>query len=156
MANSPSPRAEWPSETRSPDKLDENEDGPENKNDDKLSPDQLGQLILRRPLPPHLSDGRADFAEALARDLRDIAYGHSKFAAFGDERITQSDTLLVRYVLATVEAFRTTDEQARRYLFEDLRRAEQLNFFANKLSSEDCPAHSALRPEAFRGEYSVR
>ena len=47
---------------------------------------------------------------------------------FPDGRIKASSTLLVRYGLATLGVFRTTDGISRRYLFGDLRKTEQLNF----------------------------
>ena len=36
--------------------------------------------------------------------------------------------VLVRYGIKSLESFRTTDDQARKYLFEDLRKTEKLSF----------------------------
>ena len=67
-------------------------------------------------------------AEVSAEYLIEIAHGRTKFAAFGDDRIADASGAFARYGLETAEAFRKTDERARKYPFEDIRWAEQLNF----------------------------
>ena len=74
-----------------------------------------------------MAEAQEELADALSSDLLAIARGHSKFAPFRTDRIVDSASLLVRYGLGSIETFRTTEEQARRYLFEDLRKTEQLN-----------------------------
>ena len=112
MADSPSPRAEWDSLDRSPGGIDDEADPPQNEEHESALP----PTDTRRPIPPPLSDEQLVFAAALARDLLEIKRAHSKFATFGDERVSDSAHLLVRYGLESVEACRTTDEQARRFL----------------------------------------
>ena len=149
MARTPPPRAEWESEDRSP-RSSEGEKGDIERNpelDFELPLEE--QLVVRRPLPPPLSEDQVDLAEALAHDLMDIAHAHSKFASFEPDRVAESAKLLVRYGLETAEAFRTTDELARKYLFEDLRRTEHLNFlqicFLPKLARH-IPPHDQKLP----------
>ena len=116
----PSPRAEWESEERS-----------QNEDDEASGESPLAELpapAQRRPIPPPLTEVQTVLAEALSMVLLDIKRARRKFATFSDERVSGSASILVRYGLDSIEAFRTTDEQARRFLFEDLRKSEQLNF----------------------------
>ena len=54
--------------------------------------------------------------------------GNSKFDAFGHNQAWGSATKLVQYGIISLESFRTTDDQARKYLFDDLRETEKLSF----------------------------
>ena len=57
-----------------------------------------------------------------------VAASNPKFEAFPPHRIFETANFLVAYGVTSLEAFRTTDEIARKYLFEDLRKNEKLNF----------------------------
>ena len=95
-----------------------------------------------------------ELAEALTIDLLELARAHSKFESFPGDRIAASATLLVRYGLDSLGAFRTTDEISRRYLFEDLRKTEQLNFlqlsFLLKLARHILPRDQKLSEKNMR------
>ena len=125
MGDIPSPRAEWGILDRPPDGDDPPDDF-EGQIEGDLA--ELPAPLQRRPIPPPLTELQTVLAEALAADLLNIKNARSEFASFCDGRIAESASLLVRHGLETVEAFRTTGEQARRFLFEDLRKTEQLNF----------------------------
>ena len=62
------------------------------------------------------------------RELTLIVQGNAKFDSFSDNRIWDSAELLVRYGIGSIEGFRTTDDADRKYLFEDLRKAEKKSF----------------------------
>ena len=83
--------------------------------------------------PPHnpthtLTEAQFGRPEALIVDLVAIKNAHSKSASIPDDRISDSASLLVRYGIATPEAFRNTDEQARRFLFEESENPNILTF----------------------------
>ena len=101
-----------------------------------------------------LSEDETVIAEALYNELSNVDSENSKRPMFQIERIRDKAYLLVRYGVQTLEAFRTTDETARRYLFKDIRKAEQLPFpdlsFLLKLSRR-----IPKRPEGVRKEPSL-
>ena len=66
-------------------------------------------------------------ARQLYGELSIVVRAHTKFESFGDDRVWDTSVLLVRYGINSLESFRTTDETARKYLFEDLRKAEKLS-----------------------------
>ena len=125
--DSPSPRAEWESRSRDSngnptdpfnleDPLLEN---PEDNND----PDPP-QPKARPPSPPERESLRAKLFDELCT----TADSNPKFEAFTTIRIAETADILVRNGIPSLEAFRTTDEMARRFLFEDLRKCERLQF----------------------------
>ena len=61
-------------------------------------------------------------------ELDAIAAASGKFAAFSRDLILETAHILVRYGIASVEAFKQADKQARNYLFEDLRLRENMTF----------------------------
>ena len=63
-----------------------------------------------------------ELTAALFAELEAITSENSKFPSFARDRVHFAADVLVRNDILTVEAFRTTDETARRYLFEDLRK----------------------------------
>ena len=71
---------------------------------------------------------RSNLSITLNAELRAIAASNPKFEAFPAHRIFETANFLVANGITTVEAFRTTDEIARRYLLEDLRKNDKLNF----------------------------
>ena len=66
--------------------------------------------------------------EQLYDELINETRGATKFEAFNLDRLWESAIILVRYGINTLEAFRTTDGQARKYFFEDLRKKDKLSF----------------------------
>ena len=92
------------------------------------------QSLLSFPVkahaPPPASEAstRSNLCLKLNAELRAVAASNPKFEAFPPHRIFDTANLLVAYGITTLEAFRTTDEIARRYLMEDLRKNEKLNF----------------------------
>ena len=87
-------------------------------------------------------------------EIRAVSASNPKFEAFHPHRIFETTNWLVAYGIPTLEAFRTTDEIARRYLFGDLRKAEKLTFpqLAFYLS-----LRGIFRPrsKSFRGKYEI-
>ena len=89
----------------------------------------MSEIELNRPPPLHpLSDDQMDLAEALNGDFLELARTQSKFESFSDERIAAPDALLIRYLLETIEAFRTTGEISTRYLFGGSGKLNSLTF----------------------------
>ena len=80
--------------------------------------------------PPPVSEAstRSNLSIALNTELRAIAASNPKFEAFPAHRIFETANFLVANGITTVEAFRATDEIARRYLLEDLRKIDKPNF----------------------------
>ena len=78
--------------------------------------------------PPSESSTASSALMALNLELRTLASSNAKFEAFPPHRIFETANWLVAYGIPTLEAFRTTDEIARRYLVEDLRKTEKLTF----------------------------
>ena len=79
---------------------------------------------------PPASDASVSSAAlvSLNKELRAVSAPNPKFEAFHPHRIFETANWLVAYGAPTLEAFRTTDEIARRYFFEDLRKSEKLTF----------------------------
>ena len=110
-----SPVAEWPSEDRSLDNQSEHS-GDNNDTQPKASP----------PTAPPLPEKQ--LVSALFHELQRVIAGNSKFDAFDHNQAWESAEKLVQYGIISLESFRTTDGQARKYLFEDLRKTEKLPF----------------------------
>ena len=85
----------------------------------------LNRLFSDGPPPAPPEDQIELAGEKL--DLFEFAHGRSKFSSSGDGRVAESSTLSARYGIGKIAAFRPTDGQDRRYLFEDIRRTDQLN-----------------------------
>ena len=80
--------------------------------------------------PPPISEAsqRSNLALTLNNELRTLQASNKKFEAFPPHRIFETANVLVANGILSLEAFRTTDETARRYLFEDLRKTEKMSF----------------------------
>ena len=78
--------------------------------------------------PPSEASTRSNLSLALNTELRAVAASDIKFEASPPHRIFETANCLIAYGITTLEAFRTTGEIARRYLFEDLRKTEKLTF----------------------------
>ena len=59
-------------------------------------------------------------------ELLNDTRGATKFEASNLDRMWESAITLARYVVNRLDAFRTTDGQARKYLFEDLSEKNKL------------------------------
>ena len=114
MSDTHSPRAEWSDDNRS---IRESDDNHSN------APDNVEQQARRNPPEPN-----EHLVTQLYEELRVVVQAHNKFEQFDLTRVWDTAVLLVRYGIPSLESFRTTDDQARKYLFEDFRKAEKLSF----------------------------
>ena len=118
MEDSESFKAAFSSEER------ENDNPPLDDDDHRSNPEsEAPKSQARQPPPadPHLVND-------LYRELKHVVDSTAKFEAFSTEQTWESAMVLVRYGIKSLESFRTTDDQARKYLFEDLRKTEKLSF----------------------------
>ena len=65
---------------------------------------------------------------ALFAELIIVATTNSKFEAFPPGRVLEPANILVRNGISTIEAFRATDDTARKYLPDDYRETERLPY----------------------------
>ena len=80
---------------------------------------------IRQRIPPAPD---ASQVNTLYTELSIVVAAHNKFEHFDLNRVWDASVLLVRYGIPSLESFRTTDDQARKYFLEDLRKAEKLSF----------------------------
>ena len=92
--------------------------------------------------PPSEASTRSTYAIKLNNELRTVAAPNAKFEAFPPRRIFETASFLVSYGITSLEAFRTTDEIARKYLFGDLRKMRGLIFTAC-FPLQACAAYSS-------------
>ena len=88
-----------------------------------------------------LSQNQVLLAPSLAGELQSIARASAKLSAFHPNRIMDSAHILARYGIQSLEAFKQIDKQARGYLFEDLRRREQMTFPELPRNGKSLPFH---------------
>ena len=93
--------------------------------------DEDGQLIgrskagfpIRFRQPGHTPSEASDvdpISQALLAEIFAITSKNSKFEAFTRDQVLDAAVLLVQNTITALDAFRTTDDVARRYLFEDI------------------------------------
>ena len=139
-------RAEYPSDER------ENDSPPEERDPDQISNNDDGELDpprLRQPPLPH-----PDLVEKLPKELSEVVKASVKFEAYDSQMVNDSAHVLVRYGILSLERFRTTDGQARKYLFEDIRKTEKLSFREISLNLK-LNKHTPTRPKNIRKEHSI-
>lgn len=90
-------------------------------------PDNQSLILTKAHAPPPVSEAstRSNLSLSLNTELRAIAASNPKFEACPPHRIFETANYLIANGITTAEAFRTTDEIDRRYLFEDLRNKRQ-------------------------------
>ena len=91
------------------------------------SPPPLGNRLLPLRIP-QLNPNHVLLAPGLMGGPQAISRDSAKIAAFRTNQILDSAHILARYGAQSVEAFKQIDRQARGYLFEDLRRRDQMTF----------------------------
>ena len=141
MSDPNSPRAEWSDQERefNPNGDDNNEGeeladpfaefgGFDLAPDENENPGRLPVLYKARPPTPSEASDVDTKTKALFEELLAITSANSKFASFDRDRVLFTAEILTQNDILTIEAFRTTDETARRYLFEDLRKNDKLAF----------------------------
>ena len=98
----------------------------------------------QRMLPvriPQFSQNHVLLAPSLADELQAIARASAKLSAFQPNHIVGPAHILLRYGIQSLEAFNQIDKQARGYLFEDLRRREQMTFPELPRNGKSLPPH---------------
>ena len=112
-----SPRADWSDENRSP----RYEDPAVERDNNSNASDEFDPPAPARRNPPEPDE---NLVTKLYEELRVVVTAHNKFEQFDLTRVWETAILLVRYGITSLESFRTTDGQARKYLF--LRTSEKL------------------------------
>ena len=99
-----------------------------------------GQRVLPVRIP-QLSQNQVLLVPSLADELQAIARASEKLSAFQPIHIMDSAHISARYGIQSLEAFKQTDRQARGYLFDDLRRREQMTFPELPRNGKSLPSH---------------
>ena len=99
-----------------------------------------GQRVLPVRIP-QLSQNQVLLVPSLVDELQAIARASAKLSAFQPNHIVGPAHILLRYGIQSLEAFNQIDKQARGYLFEDLRRREQMTFPELPRNGKSLPPH---------------
>ena len=117
VSDSGSTRADFPSEERENEIRENIEEDYQSNTEEEAAP-----RARHHPKPPQ------DAAAKLFDELNRVVQSNVKFEAYGRDQILESATALVRYGAPSLERLRTTGDQARKYLPDDMRETEKAVF----------------------------